>query len=327
MTYIGLRAAVGVALSLTFVQAAHSQVGGNCFAHFSPHAGKHTWPNAYLCAFASYYAYREPLAAKNQSQYQSSVTRIFTGWGMTNFRFIDRGTKTGDTQATVMSNAGMVLVAFRGSEMREFVKDWITTDGNVDKLSGPPWSPGKVHRGIGLSLNDAYHGLLTILRDPNFANRPIWITGHSLGGGLSTLAAYRLKQEGFPVQGVYTFGAPRVGEQGFADAFARLKIRLERYVNATDIVCMVPDSIVLGYRHVGVTNNIAYPLSGFDTFHTLGGLTAPRPPVIHLNAREVYGLGNPLDHDMLRYLHAIYTVMTAKTKRTLLPRDMPIPPV
>ncbi|MDP6701383.1 MAG: hypothetical protein QGH25_17160 [Candidatus Latescibacteria bacterium] len=51
-------------------------------------------------------------------------------------------------------------------------------------------------------------------------NQPVWLAAHGLGGSLAVLAAYRLAaDEGIPIQGVCTFGQPRVGDSGFAAAF------------------------------------------------------------------------------------------------------------
>ena len=52
-------------------------------------------------------------------------------------------------------------------------------------------------------------------------NLPVWLVGHGLGGSLAVLAAHRLAADaGIPIQGVYTFGQPKVGDSGFATSFA-----------------------------------------------------------------------------------------------------------
>ena len=74
--------------------------------------------------------------------------------------------------------------------------------------------PGKVHLGIATALDFVWDSF----KDRISADRPLFITGHSLGGGLATLAAARLSQ-GRDVHGVYTFGSPRVGDSEFAQQF------------------------------------------------------------------------------------------------------------
>ncbi len=55
----------------------------------------------------------------------------------------------------------------------------------------------------------------------------VFLTGHSLGGALATLAAYDIAQalRAVPQRthvACYSFGAPRVGNHAFADDYARL---------------------------------------------------------------------------------------------------------
>ncbi|KAH8827784.1 Alpha/Beta hydrolase protein [Flagelloscypha sp. PMI_526] len=79
-------------------------------------------------------------------------------------------------------------------------------------------------------------------------------TGHSLGGALSTLAAISLKHN-FPETPVrcYTYGAPRVGNQVFADFVnAELGDRFHRVVNKDDGVPTIIPREPLGYSHNGV---------------------------------------------------------------------------
>lgn len=47
----------------------------------------------------------------------------------------------------------------------------------------------------------------------------LWLTGHSLGGAMATLAAAWLAERKIPFSGAYTFGQPRVGDDNFQVAF------------------------------------------------------------------------------------------------------------
>jgi hypothetical protein len=76
-----------------------------------------------------------------------------------------------------------------------------------------------------------------MLASPNFAGRPVWFTGHSLGAALATLAAHRCAT----TAGIYTFGSPRVADQGFASNFNnRFAGKSFRIVNGTDVVTTIP---------------------------------------------------------------------------------------
>ncbi|MBC7659014.1 MAG: lipase family protein [Chitinophagaceae bacterium] len=92
----------------------------------------------------------------------------------------------------------------------------------------------------------------------------LWITGHSLGGALSTLLTAKimlLHSEGqllnVNVIGSYSYGAPRVGSRDFANAFDTMAqkqgVSVVRFRNHADHVTTVPAGItgLGGYWHVG----------------------------------------------------------------------------
>ena len=91
---------------------------------------------------------------------------------------------------------------------------------------------------------------ITDVWDPVFAattehlkakDRPLWVTGHSLGGALAILAAWLFLRRTVPVHQVYTFGAPMVGNKDVADALNREYAgKLFRYVNSPDPVPLLP---------------------------------------------------------------------------------------
>ena len=88
----------------------------------------------------------------------------------------------------------------------------------------------------------------------------LFVCGHSLGGALAVLAAYRLSHcegPGAPtVGGVYTFGQPRVGNSALAKSCSlELSQRIFRYVNSSDIVPLVPPAKPIEYEHFG---NVRY---------------------------------------------------------------------
>jgi hypothetical protein len=81
-------------------------------------------------------------------------------------------------------------------------------------------------------------------------NIAILITGHSLGGGLTTVFApwlyYQIKsaQKQVPDMAVMTFAAPAVGNQAFAAAYdSTFPTNSWRYYNSQDIVPMASASI------------------------------------------------------------------------------------
>ena len=77
------------------------------------------------------------------------------------------------------------------------------------------------------------------------------ITGHSLGGALSTLLAFDLlyvRNSDMAIQ-LITFGSPRVGNEDFVSIFNNYPIYSNRVTHYYDIVPHIPQEF-LKYRHV-----------------------------------------------------------------------------
>jgi len=99
---------------------------------------------------------------------------------------------------------------------------------------------------------------------------PVWVTGHSLGAAISTLAFGSLlhnPQEGLgqfgQLCGAYTYGTPRVGNAIFAHNYnlqlAAKNISHFRIINANDIVTRVPAPWMgEGFGDVGTAVNFSY---------------------------------------------------------------------
>jgi triacylglycerol lipase len=216
---------------------------------FDPAALAFTPNNALCLAAASSLVY--------ESSDQSRAAELGQ-WGFTRHKFVNMMIKPKiDTQALVCSDPEVLLIAFRGTEATD-LKDWLT-NVQVDLIDGPiANADNKVHRGFKEALDAAWPQLEAAINDLRTQNQPIWITGHSLGAALATLAAARLslgdglKNQRLDVQGLYTFGQPRTGDRGFATAFdRRFAGRCFRLVNNNDIVTEVPPKdFLLRYWHV-----------------------------------------------------------------------------
>ncbi|KAH7291054.1 hypothetical protein KP509_30G074700 [Ceratopteris richardii] len=81
----------------------------------------------------------------------------------------------------------------------------------------------------------------------------VYVTGHSLGGALATLAALELSTTKMSSQqliniSMYNFGSPRVGNKKFADRYNEIVKDSWRVVNHLDIIPNVPR--LMGYCHV-----------------------------------------------------------------------------
>lgn len=147
------------------------------------------------------------------------------------------------TQCYVAAGAHGTMVAFRGTQcdprlFGDFVAD-LKTDLNIRFVELE--RGGKVHSGFNAALDEVWPALAGLLGDPAVAGRPLWFTGHSLGGALAILAADRMET----AQGIYTFGCPRVGDQAFVH---RLDLPIYRFINNNDMVTHLPP---MPYRDAG----------------------------------------------------------------------------
>lgn len=154
------------------------------------------------------------------------------------------------------------VLAFRGTlplrlttEPRRIVQtlaDWIN-NANASLIDGRPFSlPGQIHAGFAASLQRLWQpdggipAVLPRMRKAIARSKRLFITGHSKGGALATLAALRLassRDAGVNPAAVVTFAAPRVGDAEFRAAFDRtLMRRVWRYEYRDDIVPLLPPS-------------------------------------------------------------------------------------
>src|SRR5262249_34460233 len=78
---------------------------------------------------------------------------------------------------------------------------------------------GRAHLGFTALLDEVWERVNAEAR-ALLPGRQLYLTGHSLGGALATLAAYRFQKAGVPVAGVFTFGSPRVFDEELARQYA-----------------------------------------------------------------------------------------------------------
>ncbi len=159
-----------------------------------------------------------------------------------------------NTQAYVATNDDHVVVAFRGTEAPtsiEGLKDWLLTDA-VNLLMVPEGRLGTdlAAAGVGARFHQGFVDAIAEIWDPVYGvverelaneDRPLWITGHSLGGALAVLAAWLFHRKMISVHQVYTYGGPMVGNADAAKAINReFKGKIFRFVNVPDPVPRLP---------------------------------------------------------------------------------------
>lgn len=147
----------------------------------------------------------------------------------------------------------LIWVIFRGTQSNP---EW-----GISALAQlVPWHPDypgvQVHFGYNTAINEIknrlYDALRSSISNPN--NTVVYLTGLSLGGSLSTVAAADLVTRsdlGLKDVRLYAFSAPRVGNGAFVDMMKRANMEgklkdMFTIVNAQDLIHAVPPES-LGY--------------------------------------------------------------------------------
>ncbi len=136
------------------------------------------------------------------------------------------------TQAFVAYSTDHAVLAFRGTESTS-IRD-IRAD--LKSYKARSRTGGHVHAGFQGQYNDVEDAIEAALDMEGVANKPLFITGHSLGGAVATIATRRLSAER-QIAACYTYGSPRSGSEAW---LGQIKSPVYRIVNSADVVPMVP---------------------------------------------------------------------------------------
>lgn len=173
------------------------------------------------------------------------VKKVFDKMGYISTYYQSKG-----SNVYILEDENDIIVVCRGTE----VKEWndIKADLTIDLVPSRT-GIGQVHRGFRNYTDNVWQPVKNhILDNPN---KTLWLTGHSLGAAMATLMAKRFVSEplGHSVEGLFTYGSPRVGDRTYINSFNN-KIIHHRWVNDGDIVTKVPFSP--WYFHCGKKHGI-----------------------------------------------------------------------
>ena len=213
-------------------------------------------------------------------------------------RFVSvKGFDKNSAQAMTVAHEDFIGIAFRGTNE---LADWLD---NINAFSTRRLF-GSFHRGFYQSVMDVWEPIeAEVLAYQEVKRRPVWFTGHSLGGAMATVAAAIYIHDDRPFSGVYTFGQPRCMDRETSRTFnMEAKGRFFRFQNNNDIVTRVPARL-MGYSHVGNCIYISEDKELCDDpgfwFRFLDRATGA------LEAIREEGIDAVEDHDMEKYLDAI----------------------
>lgn len=168
-----------------------------------------------------------------------------------------------NVEVLVVEQDGALVISPRGTEKDH---EDILTD-----LRFAPWYDGDIgwcHKGFLRAAQAIWPMLRDRIRD---TSRPIWFTGHSLGGAITILcAAKTIKVLGVIPTGIVTFGAPRAGFNWIIPTLTPVTV-LTCYRRGRDIVPTVPHAWWWrGPRHPVELTQIGVPAHLFKD-HKIAG--------------------------------------------------------
>jgi len=165
-----------------------------------------------------------------------------------------------------------LFIIFRGTIT---IREWIQ---NMQISFAPYLLPnfGKVHAGLldlYNSLRDEIRNVLLTVKKYN----KLFISGHSTGGALGTLALPDISNElNLDKIVFYSFGSPRVGDNDFVKAFDKdFSQQSFRIVNTSDIICSIPFPVPLAgfiggyFSHVETPVNFTVQENDIDKNHNI----------------------------------------------------------
>lgn len=218
--------------------------------------------NAEALAWASDFSYYPEAEAKAKFRAELGLdARLFS---------------VGNTQAYVATSDDHIVVAFRGTEAPtslEGIKDWLLTDA-VNLLIVPEGRLGTdlAAAGVGARFHQGFVNALADIWEPVYqavdqemkaAERPLWITGHSLGGALALLAGWLFLRRMIPVHQIYTFGGPMIGNPLAVAALDReFAGKIFRYVNVPDPVPKLPTVSLVANQYAHCQKEMTLGVAG-----------------------------------------------------------------
>ena len=169
---------------------------------------------------------------------ESEAHRASTAIGFPSATLLDND----GAQAFLFRNDYDCVVACRGTEPNE----WNDVKADANATLAVVGALGKVHSGFNREVDDVWPLLESAIQQND---KDLWFCGHSLGGAIATICAFRCLQSSMLAnpQELHTFGSPRVGCRRYVK---QGNVKHFRWVHNNDVVTRVPPAW-MGFRHSG----------------------------------------------------------------------------
>ena len=165
----------------------------------------------------------------------------------------------GEAFGYVIENKDRIVLVFKGTSLNLFD---LSVDLDIFQVKYPfVKDAGKTHKGFTYLYSLLREKVLDTLENC-FSAKALYITGHSLGGALATIAALDIAvNTSFKNPHIYTSGSPRVGNKTFADKFDAVINDSIRTVNIKDYITIEPQTSPfkgIFYKHVKGENPFSF---------------------------------------------------------------------
>lgn len=188
----------------------------------------------------------ESYIKKSKKDYSPDADRIFRSLQKRDSDFISvKGFSRKSSHGIITSHKLYNCIAFRGTD---HVKNWLYHT-NILKIST---KYGVFHRGFWKACNLIWDDMYEYYKElAEKSEKPLLLTGHSVGGSIASIAAAILEYDNYPVHSIYTFGQPRVLTKKCAHKYDKqFEGRYYRFRYRSDIAAAVPHGF-LNFKHVG----------------------------------------------------------------------------
>ncbi|MBL7998020.1 MAG: RICIN domain-containing protein [Candidatus Kapabacteria bacterium] len=301
--FIAIAMSVCIAVSTSFADkssAVRAMIAGkvaadkvksrNCFSLFRQDATGLNKTNAYLLSYLSLMIYAQNLDSEVgeteralqesreffETKFRERTAHMFDAPVM---KFIVKtNSQLLNPEAMCIATSKEIIIIFRGTDrlvntdegplgdLTYSWGEWIYTDANVQPLQSPNEGiAGKLHKGMKQSVDLVDDDIVRFINSNGGTAKPIWITGHSLGGAEAQILAGTLKKKGMNVKGVYVYNSPHPGDPNYATALNNLigRDNIQRFEYLDDPICMLPPQTTATRLLSGLPTPSGSPVGGF----------------------------------------------------------------
>lgn len=211
-----------------------------------------TTENIYMAVLMSWLAH-EPSPEQRNTQ--------LSEWGFDNSKSFGKD-KFGH-RGFVASQKDFSFITFRGSQTTaDYLSNAFFYQAEMSEELGI--KNAMVHKGMGEVYHKNYQDIMSAISEIIPKNKPVYISGHSLGGALANLFAITLQNQGYTIAGIYTAGTPKFANSAVANHIENnLSDVIVGFSIDSDITPMVPPAPTSAKEFSSIISSKAPKLRSF----------------------------------------------------------------